>query len=148
MDHKLYLGPYARCKNTKVRVNRTLRTCPTAACAQYGQYTAAKHCCDCGLAITETAFSGLSPKVSTADVRDEISERLQNFSFDGVDVWFPNLTSNRDMELVGEDEITVEVPKKETEAFSSLYASVLATFRYYYGEKAVVVCWGLLGEYR
>lgn len=160
MDHRLYVGPFARCKNPVVKVFRRARTCPKLDCVQHNlRHKDDTFCATCGTKIRECDVETTGHKVAWGDVSEDFeSDTLSNMGFNSrerftdFDVWVPNggAWCGRTVRFdgfVGVQRLGTTTPESDKEQFADEFAAELVVLRKHYGEHAVEVQWGVLGDY-
>lgn len=161
MDHRLYVGPYARCKNPTVKAMRQTRTCPKLDCTGHSlAHRSETFCSTCGTKIRDVDVETTAHSVSWADVEEDFEadtlsvmgigsrERFKDF-----DIWIPNSSgwcgrTVRFDSFAGVQRLGTTTPESDKTQFADEFAAELVVLRKHYGEHSVEVNWGVVGDWR
>ena len=157
--HRIYLGPYVRCKNVpqefSVFESGCGKGCPGNTYKVIGEF-----CQKCGSKIASVPVKVTRKPVDGSQPADEFQDFMSLFGrhtsdeFKDFDVFVPNRSwdgqpKRRDVsdKFAGEARIKDSDPPTERVRFEMAFQRELAHIRMTYGDQNVEVCWGLLGEF-
>ena len=154
---RIYVGPYVRCENKPVDVEKHVLACSKPLCPRPGLES--QFCATCGSVLIQKAVKERRKPVDSHDVCEEIRERLYPFgahmgdnALPDYDLYVANVSwhgeSSRNLDdIVGESRILDSDPPSERVHFEMAFKDEIARIRRAYGDKNVEVHWGALGAW-
>jgi len=163
IDYTTYMGPYARCKTSKVPATEKISTCSNEQCKEHPTKIwdkKKKFCEGCGSPIQERDIPIQVDNVNAYELRMSIKESLYDVPGDSwrfwmrennTHVWLANqrVSGARGFSFDPEGNIqfipvTPELMAAEIKLFIEHYTKELDVLRQAYGEDNVEIQWGLI----
>jgi hypothetical protein len=156
VDYTVHVGPYVACKNERVDLKKTRRSCTNSNCKRYKDHIwdMINFCSACGKGIGQVDYVEKGDKVSVDS--EELNEDLYPcpVTDKGMEYWLPNKErTNKDSRSFSFDpkydenfveELSPEEIANDLKEFKEQYKDAIAKLVKEFGKDNAKVKWGII----